>query len=733
MNKKLLLFIIVITVTVLIMTSSTALSVINQDTVDVRLKELEKTAGMYFTTTGGKASSSSPDCKLENVVKASTGYRANASKYLDHWPAVNISYPSISTKSPRGWVMPTCYSCKAFAGFAGWYIAASGNSETIKFRRVIDCTSDEIHRYAQPGDIVTTTEGSQGHAFIYLSDGQSIDCNYNNKCKVILNQYLKESSLKATISRAMNVASIDPYIAINEYTDESTGHVYRLYNGYGSWEDANNYISDHLGAGWHLVTIQDDPEQKIAADLAKNWNGKQWGGSCWIGAVWNGSEWRWINGEPFTYNSQWRVRAEGSNTLYGCIYGISCNEKASTGYPAIHAVQGKWEGLTALDHATQSGFIAEYDGGGSLLAYSRRVWKSKTDHLTAYEECSTDAPAVGQYSKNELITSVAFYRGNDHEIWIECENGGFIPCSLLSYEYDSTLWEVVPYSIPEGEVHHVSDYKIRAELNSSDSLMGFNAAITDRDESIIVREYNWETEDPACCKLDMASTGLNDALHLYMLPAGRYRLGITPFFRGIDEADGSSYQVTQNTVYWYFSVMKEAVPYIVTYPNGLNVRSQPEKSSAKVAWMEKGTVFHVYLESSVLSGTDGYTWAEVILKDGTKGWAAINVKEYCVPKVISAVVPNNKIIKLPANIKAIEEETLAGNAAWKITVPDSVGRIGSRAFADSDLLYLELPEGRMTFADDMLAGCSPDIVIICKRGSSAEEWAEENGLTTIYK
>ena len=82
---------------------------------------------------------------------------------------------------------------------------------------------------------------------------------------------------------------------------------------------------------------------------------------------------------------------------------------------------------------------------------------------------------------------------------------------------------------------------------------------------------------------------------------------------------------------------------------------------------------------------------------------------------------------LPASLKVIEEEAMAGCAFRAIRIPDGVTAIGSRAFAGSPALeFVYIPESVTAIAADafdQVAG----LTIIGKAGSEAEAFAAARG------
>ncbi len=78
-------------------------------------------------------------------------------------------------------------------------------------------------------------------------------------------------------------------------------------------------------------------------------------------------------------------------------------------------------------------------------------------------------------------------------------------------------------------------------------------------------------------------------------------------------------------------------------------------------------------------------------------------------------------------LQIIEEEAFCGNMSiGKVVVPDGTTEIRSRAFADSSLVAIELPDSLTRIADDAFEGCD-QFQLVVQQGSYAYEWAVKNG------
>ena len=83
---------------------------------------------------------------------------------------------------------------------------------------------------------------------------------------------------------------------------------------------------------------------------------------------------------------------------------------------------------------------------------------------------------------------------------------------------------------------------------------------------------------------------------------------------------------------------------------------------------------------------------------------------------------------LPSNLKRIEEEAFLRNVSiQRISIPDGTLYIGTRAFADSNLLEIELPNSLEYIASDAFSGCE-ELVAYVEEGSYAQGYCEQNGI-----
>ena len=86
------------------------------------------------------------------------------------------------------------------------------------------------------------------------------------------------------------------------------------------------------------------------------------------------------------------------------------------------------------------------------------------------------------------------------------------------------------------------------------------------------------------------------------------------------------------------------------------------------------------------------------------------------------------VFKLPASLQIIEDEAFEGTALFAVELPDSVIRIGERAFSDIPTLRtVSVPDSVTYIAKNAFSG-SEKVTITASPGSYARTWAKENGV-----
>jgi len=99
-------------------------------------------------------------------------------------------------------------------------------------------------------------------------------------------------------------------------------------------------------------------------------------------------------------------------------------------------------------------------------------------------------------------------------------------------------------------------------------------------------------------------------------------------------------------------------------------------------------------------------------------------------KILTLCGLDNKLT-LPAALSVIEEEAFAETAAQYVYIPSSVTRIGSKAFSDSEALWVaEFESGNAQIAGDAFDGCE-NLIILAPASSKAAAWATAKGIPVM--
>lgn len=84
-------------------------------------------------------------------------------------------------------------------------------------------------------------------------------------------------------------------------------------------------------------------------------------------------------------------------------------------------------------------------------------------------------------------------------------------------------------------------------------------------------------------------------------------------------------------------------------------------------------------------------------------------------------------------LKTLGDEAFAGCTSLRgVALPESVERIGKRCFAGChNLMSVKIPPNVTQIAPDAFEGCEK-LIVYCERGSAAERYAKEKGLTCVH-
>lgn len=100
-------------------------------------------------------------------------------------------------------------------------------------------------------------------------------------------------------------------------------------------------------------------------------------------------------------------------------------------------------------------------------------------------------------------------------------------------------------------------------------------------------------------------------------------------------------------------------------------------------------------------------------------------------EIVHAKTISPPAFHLPDSLRVIEDEAFEGTAIVSAELPDSVERIGERAFADISVLRsVKIPDATKEIAKNAFEGSS-QVSIIASFGSYASIYAKENGLAFV--
>ncbi len=90
-------------------------------------------------------------------------------------------------------------------------------------------------------------------------------------------------------------------------------------------------------------------------------------------------------------------------------------------------------------------------------------------------------------------------------------------------------------------------------------------------------------------------------------------------------------------------------------------------------------------------------------------------------------VQANAALTLPSKLQVIDVEAFCGDTSLeKVIVPVGTTEIRSRAFANSSLTQITLPDTLTSIADDAFAGCG-QFTFVAEEGTYAYNWAMKKG------
>ena len=690
-RKWLYVFLVCILSVASVLLQTNTANAVTESTVQTRLTELRRTVGMFFTQNGAACKTpretghQCSNCQVQNVIKSGSAFRTNSG--LSKWPSsFSMAHARYNSSSPFTRVVSKSYSCAGFANFAGWYLFADSASTKVTYSRLIDCKGTDVYKYARPGDIISTS----GHSAIYISGSNKkikvLDCNYSDAPQCTIQEaertYFNKKSV--SISRADNyqLSDDDRFIKLNEVS--YNGHQYILISGRCTWDEANSYINTHYSDNCHLVTISDQDEQDIVANLVKTWNSYTRGGMAWTGAHFVNGEWQWANGESFDYSN---FANSGSSTLkYGTIMGVSGKNVTIT-YTA-----GKWYAVSAIDRWVMPGFVIEYTPASTEMDYFRienellPVYVTKGTEFAYYGWCETNVP-VGQ-------VDVELRREDDSIVGAACWYPYF---SSKTKIYFSDIVRELPFMNTSNWATGTYTYSFKYYDEYNNELYRYTSGVVVMPQTcshssisygVVLKEATCEAPGEMwsyCSQCRVPMEKYQDIAQLDHTPGEWVTVQeATESESGLRELHCTVCGMLVNS-----EVLPNLTPEILTEyeviynGNGIRLRKSPGLNGEKISLLSKGTHFYVHEGSQI--DVDGYTWAYIHTDDDRYGYVAINDSSL----VQQVNAPSSS---LTVYAEAIDAETghvyklIKGNVTWEAarSYAESLGAGWQLACMDDD-------------------------------------------------
>lgn len=482
--------------------------VYSQADIEARLDALIDALDMkHFTTTGSGCNGSKyvsghgcDTCMLTNVVGENSKFRTESG--LTKWP----STPSLAHVNHGIWnntyntrhLSQKNYSCRAFANFVGWYLFSSKSTDSVSYYRLTECPLKEAYKYAKPGDIIATS----GHSMVFVSGSETtlmvLDCNAEygsyGQCLIRYRSKKLDGSM-VTISRATNYAQRTNYTLLSTKTLDD--HEYRLYSGFASWSEANQYVST-LGNGWHLASITSAQEQTLIANMASQWNGRWngygYGGMAWLGGRYVSGAWTWTTGEDFSYTNWQSSPGSSSSKPYLAIYGHTNTDSS------YNTVKDKWGARATLSKWYKTGFVAEYTP--PLENFKGRIYDLNAtmtviaSEADIYSKPSTSSTFLRAAAGGETVHVIKLLVGEDGSRWCQLDTDAFISCNALQYFTADGNTSASGLLIPSAMQPYGMPFTYAGRVKSDDSIL--SVIVTLKNQSTgktLTQSWNADPDD----------------------------------------------------------------------------------------------------------------------------------------------------------------------------------------------------------------------------------------------
>ncbi len=191
-----------------------------------------------------------------------------------------------------------------------------------------------------------------------------------------------------------------------------------------------------------------------------------------------------------------------------------------------------------------------------------------------------------------------------------------------------------------------------------------------------------------------------------------------------DEAQTESFSCEQNKNLIFYAEYYEYLPAAWT----LNLNSGTKGNKARLTIpTQSDEVTWTSSDTKVVTASGNSSSVLLTAKKAGTVIVTLQVGDNAVAECAVTVRAIDHVLNVPKSLTKIKASAFERNAVEAIVLADSVREIGSRAFANcQNLVYIYIPDSVQSIAPDAFDGISP--IIYCTAGSTAAEYADNNGL-----
>ncbi len=524
------------------------------------------------------------------------------------------------------------------------------------------------------------------------------------------------------------------------------GHLYEVYEFEARlWDSDKNFA---IEKGGHLATISDTDENRFVCDLLTD-SGVNY---AYLGGYHNSSGWHWVDGTPFIYQT-WREGVPEDSTLnYNAVIGI--------------ASPSKYAWVKSFDVGGMMCFVVEYDPvpiSSVVLEGDNNMIVGESQTLTTTILPSDAYNKTLVYSSSD--TSVATVNSSTGTITARSE--GYVTIYATAQDGSGTtgqfslyvMHEPIPLtgmSICADSNLYIGDKTIMLNVGDQISLTSIAIPSDADNQEVYYISSNSSVADfeMATCDLTVIGTGtsrlwgytvddqFSDYLDLVVLPiSGTWgNLTWTLNESGVLTVSGSGemndFGYGNNSDGWrpYAKAIKKVV--IQSGVTGIgdyafgnsNLTSitipQTVTRIGHTAFYECENLGSITIPQSV---TDLGSWVFGYCKNLTSVNIAARITEIEVYAFYGCYKLNN--VTLPTSLTSIASNAFGVCSILSgIEIPSNVKTIGDSAFAYcSELKAIKIPNS-VTSIGDLVFINDVGIKIYCYNGSTAQQYADNNGI-----